>query len=290
MPDDGVGLLRAMDLVRSIPRGWDAKRRRRLWEHGEGLIYGAVGLVLPLLAWELLVRGMGIPEYVLPAPSAIFVKAIEPGRAAFLLPQALYTAGIVLAGFFAACAAALLLAIGSLYSRPLELSLMPILVGSQVVPKVAFAPLIVIWFGIGLASKLVMVVIISFFPVVLASLVGFRSVSPDSIRVVRSMGGSRLQELTKVRIPAALPQMFAGFKVAMTLSMIGAIVAEFVAANVGLGHVLIIDQASMETALVFTDLLWLIVVGFILYGAVGLAERLMLGRRAKIMTRSGHQG
>ena len=84
--------------------------------------------------------------------------------------------------------------------------------------------------------------------------------------------------------------MFAGFKVAMTLSMIGAIVAEFVAANVGLGHVLIIDQASMETALVFTDLLWLIVVGFILYGAVGLAERLMLGRRAKIMTRSGHQG
>jgi NitT/TauT family transport system permease protein len=256
-------------------------RRSATW------LYTLLGIVVPLVAWELLVRLLTIPEYLLPTPSKTVLAAFTPERLAYLWPHVVSTSTVVVVGFVAACAAAILLAIGSLYWRPLELALMPLLVGSQVVPKVAFAPLVVIWFGIGLTSKVVMVVLIAFFPVVLSTLLGFRSVSPDHLLVVRSMGATRMQELLRVRVPAALPQMFGGLKVAMTLAMIGAIVAEFVASDDGLGHVLIIDQASIATLMVFTDLLWLIIVGFVLYGAVSLVERLVLGRRARQLIESG---
>lgn len=255
--------------------------------HAHSWIYPLLGIVLPLLLWEALVYTLSIPEYLLPSPSKTVLAAMTPERIVFLWPHMLSTATVVVMGFVVACVAAILLAVGSLYWRGLELALMPLLVGSQVVPKVAFAPLVVIWFGIGLSSKVVMVVLIAFFPVVLSTLLGFRSVSPDHLLVVRSMGATRLQELLRVRVPAALPQMFGGLKVAMTLSMIGAIVAEFVASDDGLGHVLIMDQASIATLLVFTDLLWLIAVGFVLYGAVSVLERLVLGRRSRQLIESG---
>jgi NitT/TauT family transport system permease protein len=267
--------------VEPAPMRKSPAARNRAW------IYPVLGVALPLLLWETLVYVLSIPEYLLPSPTKMLLAALTPERAAYLWPQALSTSVVVVVGFLVAAVAATLLAVGSLYSRGLELALMPLLVGSQVVPKVAFAPLVVIWFGISLSSKVIMVVLIAFFPMVLSTLLGFRSVSSDHLLVVRSMGATRLQELFRVRIPAALPQMFGGFKVAMTLSMIGAIVAEFVASDEGLGHVLIMDQASIATLLVFTDLLWLIGVGFVLYGAVSLLERIVLGRRSRQLIESG---
>jgi len=153
---------------------------------------------------------------------------------------------------------------------------MPVIIGTQSVPMIAVAPLFVVWLGFGMAPKVLVTFLISFFPVVVSTVAGLRSVEPDMIDLVRSMGGGPWRVLRNVMIPAALPQMFSGFKIAITSSVIGAIVAEFVGSDTGLGYMLVTSTATMDGPLVWAALLILIALGVLLFALTARIERLVI--------------
>jgi NitT/TauT family transport system permease protein len=161
-----------------------------------------------------------------------------------------------------------------IYSRLFRRSIYPILLTAQVLPKVALAPLFIVWFGFGLLPKVLMTFLISFFPIVVDSLIGLNSVRPESLMLLRSMGATRWQAFWKVRLPTALPSIFGGLRV-------GTIVAEFVCSDSGLGYVLVVARGNLDTLTVFAAILWLIALGFLFYFAVELAERLCIKGRAR---------
>jgi NitT/TauT family transport system permease protein len=154
--------------------------------------------------------------------------------------------------------------------------LYPPIVASQGMPKVALAPLILLWFGFGMTSKVVIAALIAFFPIVVATLHGMASVPPELIRLGRSMGLSRIRLFFRIQAPSALPEMFSGFKIGIALALIGAIVAEFVASNRGLGYLLVSSMSQLNTATVIATLLVLGLVGIVLYTAVDVLERFVI--------------
>jgi NitT/TauT family transport system permease protein len=166
-----------------------------------------------------------------------------------------------------------------IYSEWFRRSIYPILLTAQVLPKVALAPLFIVWFGFGLLPKVLMTFLISFFPIVIDTLTGLNSVRPESLMLVRSMGGSRWQAFWKIRLPSALPSIFGGFKVAITFAVVGTIVAEFVGSDHGLGYILVLARGNLDTVTVFAAILWLIAIGFLFYFAVEVAERVALRGR-----------
>ena len=239
-------------------------------------------MALILVAWEIIADQLAIPHYFLPTPTLIvnemFSSASEVAR---LLDHAFFTATAVLIGFSIAVVGSMILAVLTLYWQTLEKMVTPLLVGSQVVPKVALAPLFIVWFGFGMTSKVLMVILISFFPVVISTLLGLRSVRAEWLLVTQSMGAGRIQELWTVRFPAALPEIFGGLKLGMTLAIVGAVVGEFVGSDEGLGYAMVVARSALDTPKVFAILFWLIALGLVLYGGVVAAERVALGRRAK---------
>src|SRR4029077_16771643 len=168
-----------------------------------------------------------------------------------------------------------------IYSEWFRRSVYPILLTAQVLPKVALAPLFIVWFGFGLLPKVLMTFLISFFPIVIDTLTGLNSVRPESLMLIRSMGGSRWQAFWKIRLPTALPSIFGGFKVANTFAVVGTIVAEVVGSYHGLGYILVLARGNLDTVTVFAAILWLIAIGFLFYFAVEVAERFCVGGRAQ---------
>lgn len=238
--------------------------------------FGVVALSVVL--WELTVRALDVPVYMLPAPSAIFHQMFAKYQ--FFLGHALHTSSAILLGFAVAVLIGVPTATVMVYSARLSRLIQPMLITAQVLPKVALAPLFIVWFGFGLAPKVVMTFLIAFFPVVIDTLTGLMSVRPGSLMLIRSMGGTRWQSFWKVRLPTALPSMFAGFKVAMSFAVVGAIVAEFVAADSGLGYVLVEARGTLDMVTVFAAIMWLVFIGFAFYYLVELLERLLMkGRR-----------
>ncbi len=223
-----------------------------------------------LVIWEVWVRLAGIPTYFLPAPSAIFVELAQ--NPAWYMRHAAYTVGACLLGFFMALAIGVLAAIGIVYSRILENTLYTFLVSLNSIPKIALAPLFIIWMGTNLSSKVAISMLIALFAVVIDTVLGLRSVDPDVLDMAKSMRARPLQVLWKIRFPAALPAMFAGMKVAISLALVGAIAGEFVASNVGLGYVILTAQGMMQTTRVFAAVILLGVLGTLLFYAVGLVE------------------
>jgi len=185
----------------------------------------------------------------------------------------------ILWGFALAVVFSLVLAPLMVYSRTLYRIAYPLVVLSQVVPKVALAPLFIIWFGFGNGSKIVMAFLISFFPIFIDALGGLKSVRPGSVLLFRSMGSSKFTEFFKLRLPHSLPQLFAGLKVGMAFAVVGAIVAEFVGADKGLGYVLVTARGTLNTELVFAAIAYLVVLGGILYLVVEAVEWLLLRQR-----------
>jgi NitT/TauT family transport system permease protein len=153
---------------------------------------------------------------------------------------------------------------------------MPIIVGSQTIPKVAIAPLFVVWLGFGMTPKVVVTFLISFFPVVVSTVAGLRAIEADMVDLVRSMGGGPHKVLLKARIPFALPQMFSGFKIAITSAVVGAIVAEFVGSDIGLGYLLLTASAAMDGTLVWSALLILVVLGVLLFVITAQIEKAVI--------------
>jgi NitT/TauT family transport system permease protein len=182
----------------------------------------------------------------------------------------------VLSGFAAAVLVGVPLAFAVVLSRSVERVTMPFLVMSQTIPKVAIAPILVVWLGFGILPKIAIVFLIAFFPIVVSTVVGLKSVESDMIDLVRSMGARTLKIMLRVRGPTALPQMFAGFKIAICLSVVGAIVGEFVGSDKGLGYLLLTATGTLDGTLVWSALFILIAIGIVLFAMVSKLERLAI--------------
>jgi len=256
------------------------KRRRRLpaWV---GPILVVVGF---LLFWEVASYVLKPQPYILPAPSAVLVEfARQP---TIYLQNGVYTLLNTLAAFALATIVGILLAVGIVHSRILDATLYTLLVALNSVPKVALAPLFVLWFGTGNTSKIVVAFVIALFAVVVDTVLGLRSVPPEMLDLSHVMRGSRLQVLLKIRMPNALPSIFAGMKVAVSLSLVGVIVGEFVAAKQGLGYVILVSQGIFETPAVFAALFMLALIGTVLFYAVEALERQLLPWHASTRNKS----
>jgi NitT/TauT family transport system permease protein len=227
-----------------------------------------------LVAWELGVRIGGVPAYLLPPPSAIAARIVKDYR--LLALHTWVTAGEILTGYVLSIVVSIPLAAVLAQFRIVENALYPILVASQTVPKVAIAPILVVWFGFGLLPKILIAFLICFFPIVIDSLIGFRSVPKEVLWLARSMGASQWKTFAKIQFPAALPNIFAGLKVASTLAVVGAVVGEFVAADRGLGYQLIVANGLLDVQLQFAVLITLSLLGVVLYAIVDLIERATL--------------
>jgi NitT/TauT family transport system permease protein len=233
-----------------------------------------VGILVFLVVWEAGVALYKPPAYLLPAPSVIFETFIrEFPRLAF---HGWVTAYEMLLGYFLAVAVAVPLAIAITSSQRFDRFVMPTLLFFQVVPKVAVAPLFLVWFGVGALPKVLVAFLISFFPIVIDAAVGLRSMSSEMTDLARSMGASGLQVFARFRLPTSLPYLFSGLKVAATLAVAGAVVGEFVGADKGLGYLLLVTNSNMETALMFATIVALTIIGLAFFYAVELFEAFLI--------------
>ena len=229
---------------------------------------------LLLVSWEFSVWLSGVPDYFLPPPSAIGIEITNDPL--WYARHSAYTLGACLLGFLLALLIGVLAAVGIVYSKLLENTLYTLLVSLNSIPKIALAPLFIIWMGTNLSSKVAISMLIALFAIVIDTVLGLRSVDPDVLDMAKSMRASRMQVLWKVRFPAALPAMFAGMKVAISLALVGAIAGEFVASQVGLGYVILTAQGMFQTTRVFAAIVLLGVLGTILFYLVNLLERLLV--------------
>src|SRR3954447_25197765 len=232
------------------------------------------GIVMFLAVWEIGVRIFKVPAYLLPPPSA--VAAMFAREFPRLLSHGWVTTYEMLLGYLLAVGVAIPLAIGITSSHRFDRFVTPQLLFFQVVPKVAIAPLFLVWFGVGTTPKVLVAFLISFFPIVLDAAVGLRSMSPEMRDLARSMGASRWQVFAQFRLPTSLPYLFSGLKVAATLAIAGAVVGEFVGADKGLGYLLLVTNSNMETALMFAALVGLTFIGLVFFYSVEFLESLLI--------------
>lgn len=237
-------------------------------------IIPAIILLALIGVWQLWVQLGDIPKWQLPAPSAI-AREIVASRA-LLLHHGLITLQEVVVGFLIALISGLLLAGVIVRSKILERAILPILISSQTIPIIAIAPLLLIWVGYGLTSKIIIVALTSFYPIAVNTIDGLKSINPDMVAMMRSLGASRWQIFTKLQIPTSLPYMFSGIKVGISLSVIGAVIGEWVGANGGLGYLITYSQPLFLTSRVFAAIFVLSVMGVGLFALAGLVERIML--------------
>ena len=233
-----------------------------------------------LLIWQVVVTAMRIPVVILPPPVEIAAELLR--NLPILLHHAIPTTLDSLMAFTLATALGVGLAVAITYSPLLRDTLYPNLVVFQLIPKVALAPLFVVWLGISSESRVAFATFISFFPVVISAAVGFSNTEASTLRLCRSLTASEWQSFVMVRLPFALPAIFSGMKIAMTMAIIGVIIGEFISAKAGLGFYILYASSRMETGLIFAALFVLCVIGVSLFGAVALAERIMrrsYGRR-----------
>jgi len=235
-----------------------------------------LSLLAGLLAWDALARLTGWPAYILPRPLAVWNRFLAVTADGWLFWHASITLGEVLAGLALGLAVATALGYVVAKSVALERALTPYIVASQAIPIVALAPLLVLWFGVGLRSKVLICALIVFFPILINTVVGLRSVEPDLRDLMRSLRATRWQTFLKLEAPAALPIWLGGLRVGATLAVIGAVVGEFVGADRGLGFLINFGRGQYDTALVFVAALALVIIALLLYGAVSAVERALL--------------
>jgi NitT/TauT family transport system permease protein len=239
-----------------------------------GMVTPLAAIVVVVAIWAAVVATFHIPDYLLPAPQQVLFRILREWP--ILLKNSWFTLFSVLTGFAASVVVGLPIAFAIVLSRTIERLSMPILVMSQTIPKVAIAPILVVWLGFGILPKIAIVFLISFFPIVVSTVVGLKSVESDMVDLVRSMGADTTKIMLRVRAPSALPQMFAGFKIAICLAVVGAIVGEFVGSDSGLGYLLLTSTGSLDGPLVWSALLILIAIGMILFMIVAVIERMAI--------------
>jgi NitT/TauT family transport system permease protein len=259
--------------------------RRALSIFSSSYMRPVVLLVVLVLLWSASIRVFRIPAYQIPAPGDVLIALIQEGPD--LLSQAWPTFSATLYGFFLSAVIGIPVAMLIAGSRTVESYVYPLLVFSQSIPKVAVAPLFVVWFGFGLLPKVLCAFLLGFFPVVVSAVQGFKSVDPELLDLARAMEASRLQSFRIISLPYAMPAIFAGLKVSVTLAVVGTVVGEFVGANTGLGYVLQRSIGNFELPTMFAALLLLALLGMILFWLLEVVERLAIpwhaSQREKIL-------
>ena len=226
------------------------------------------------MLWDLTIRVFRIPPYLIPSPWSVVQQLVAEWPK--LWREALVTTWATLGGFGLSILFGIPMALAIAYSRTIESFVYPLLVFSQSVPKVAIAPLFVVWFGFGIFPKIVCAFMLGFFPIVVSTVMGFKSVEPDMIDLARSMKASKLATFARIRFPQALPSIFSGLKVSVTLAVVGAVVGEFVGSNSGIGYLLQIANGNFDLPLMFAALTVLSAIGVLLFVAIDVVERVMI--------------
>ena len=239
-----------------------------------GIAGPMITLAALLLLWEILVRVLDVKEFLVPTPSAIFEEARRQGWT--LVHATRVTMTEVLLGFGLCVVIGIPVAVAIVYSKVIRNVFYPLLVAAQAVPRVAIAPLMVLWFGLGTQGKVIMAFSIAVFPLIINTVVGLQAVDRDTMYVVQSMGAGPLQSFLKVRFPAALPSIYGGLKIAVTLAVIGAIVGEFVGSREGLGYLVVVGQGTFNTRLIFASVLLMALMGIVLFYILEIIERLTI--------------
>jgi len=244
-------------------------------QHWEYLLL-PLALMLFLALWELIVRLGGYPAFILPSPGRVYARLIGVLVDGQLWWHTRITLAEILGGLALGLTTATVLGYLLAKSRSLERIISPYIVASQSVPIVALAPLLVIWFGTGQLSKVLVCALTIFFPMLINTMVGIRSVEPDLVDLMRSLRATRWQMFILLEAPSALPMLLGGLKVGVTLSVIGAVVGEFVAADRGLGYFINVARGNFDTPLMFVALFTLVNIALILYLLAVFTESLYL--------------
>lgn len=236
----------------------------------------ALVVVLCIAAWEAAIHIFQVSTFIVAAPSEIAVELVDAAPSLAIATWA--TAQEILWGFLISVFVGVALAVLVVRFHWIERAIYPLIVLFQVVPKVAFAPIFILWFGYTITPKLVLIVVIAFFPITINMVLGLKRTDDDLILLMRSVGASRTQILTRIQIPNSLPYLFAGMRIAITLAVIGAVVAEFAGSQDGLGHMIQFASTQLDTAQMFAALLVVSLLGLVFYYAVGLIETLAARR------------
>ncbi len=238
------------------------------------LIYPAIGIALIIAVWHFYIVEFDIPPVVLPLPGDVVIAMIEDWHDLFT--EAWITFLECVFGFALAVAIGMPIAVMVTSSSTLNQMFYPLLIAVQSVPKVAIAPITMVWFGYGIESKLAIVFMVAFFPMVIDTATGLRSTPQDLIDLARALRCTRFQIFWKIQLPWAMPFVFSGAKVAVTLAVIGAVVGEFVGAEAGLGKLLLVANSQINPPLVWASLVFLSVLGMLMFAAVVVAERIFM--------------
>lgn len=232
-------------------------------------------LVGVILLWELYVRVRNVPDFLLPAPSAIW-RDLAANWSVGLRTNTWVTFQEAALGFIFGTVLALVLAIAIAYSKVLERALYPPIVASQAIPKLALAPIFVVWLGFGMAPKVFITVLLVFFPIVVTTVQGLKEVDDELIELFRSVRASTWQTFYRIRFPHAMPYLVSGMKIGVTLSVVGAVVGEWVGANEGLGYQILYSQSQLQTSRTFAAIMLLVVMGVVMFLAVDVIGRLFM--------------
>jgi NitT/TauT family transport system permease protein len=245
---------------------------------GHWILIAALHLAV-VIVWYLFVVWGDVPSYVMPTPLATFESLGEEYN---WLHNTLVTAGEIFGGYLLAVAVGVGLALVFSWFRLLEVTIMPLVVSLNMIPKVALGPLFIVWFSYGLGPNIVIAFSICFLPILLTTARGLSEVDPDLIDLVRTVRASRWQVFTKIQLPGSLPYIFSGMKVAVVLAVAGAIVGEFIASEEGLGYLMLQVQVTLDTAAMFMAVLLITLVGVVLYWIVLVLERITVVRDARL--------
>jgi NitT/TauT family transport system permease protein len=254
--------------------GLAARTVAGLRRNAKALAFYAIVLVI----WEAASRAGVIKEYLLPGPSLILAAMIDSWPD--LVANSLTTLQEIILGFAIGSIIGFLLGIGIVYSRFLEQVIYPLVLMTQAVPKLAIAPLFIVWFGVGLMPTIAITALICLFPVLVNTVVGLRSVDPRLLQLMHSVSASGWQIFWMVRLPTAMPSIFAGLEIGVTLAVVGAIVGEWVGADAGLGYQILIANSQLQTANMFGALVAITAISAGLFIALKVIERIVLPRRA----------
>jgi NitT/TauT family transport system permease protein len=244
-----------------------------------------ISILILLGVWEIAVKIFELPSYLLPPPSEIARVMVESSQS--ILENSWVTAYEMLLGYFLAIVIAIPMAIAITASPSFDRFITPILLFFQTVPKISLAPLFLVWFGVGVLPKVLVAFLISFFPIIIDTAVGLRSIHPDMIDLARSMGATKFQIFSRFRLPTSLPYLFSGLKVASTLAVVGAVVGEFVGADKGLGYLLLVANSNLLTSLMFGAIFALTAQGLILFYLIQGLETILIPWH--ISVRSGEE-
>ncbi|MGO1543333.1 MAG: ABC transporter permease [Gulosibacter sp.] len=251
------------------------KKKSGSWlQSMSGYLYPTIFVAIAFVAWWIVTEAGLMAAYILPSPADTLAAFTD--NVAYLWGHTLVTTWETLLGFVISVVVGIAVAIVMVYSRTLERTFYPLILFAQVIPKIAIAPLFIVWMGFGPEPKILVAVLMAFFPIVIAGISGLRTIDPEILELTSTMGASRWKTFMKVRFPAALPELLSGMKIAATLAVTGAVVGEFVGANEGLGYVILQANGNVDTAMLFAALIIMSVLGILLFALILIAERILV--------------